>query len=82
MPQLKCELSKEDLEDFEQMMDEVGIKSRYGMLKILVNGALDTWRKEKFESRGIREKDNRSVGESRQTTERPSGTDKAKRRIF
>jgi hypothetical protein len=70
MPQLKCELSKEELEDFERMMSEYGIESRYGMVKVLVVGALDEWRKRKVERGEIR-------GQSNQPVKDDSGTDKA-----
>ena len=74
MPQLKCEVSKEELTDFENMMEEFGIESRYGMVKVLVTGALDEWRKKKVE-RGIRE-------ESDRTTDTDKQPDKTKRRIL
>jgi hypothetical protein len=70
MPQLKCELSKDELEDFENMMKEYEIESRYGMLKVLVVGALDEWRKKKVERGKIR-------GQSNQSVKDDSGTDQA-----
>ena len=70
MPQLKCELTKEELTDFEKMMGEFGIGSRYGMVKALVVGALDEWRKKKIE-RG------RNPKGSNQPIKNDSGTYKA-----
>lgn len=78
MPQLKCEVSKEELEDFETMMEDFEIKSRYGMVKVLVVGALDEWRKKKVE-RGIREKSVKPVTDNSE----PDETDiESKRRVF
>ena len=50
MPQLKCELSKAELEEVERMMQEEGFSSRYGWLKNKVDEALTKWRKKQSES--------------------------------
>jgi len=56
MPQLKCECSKDELNDFEQMMRAEGYTSRYAMLKHLVDEALKEWRR-KNDEREIRKDD-------------------------
>ena len=77
MPQLKCEVSKSEISDFEQMMKDLGFTSRYGMTKHCVEKQMKEWRKKKDERGELRE-------ESFEPLRPDSKTDEAKpkRRIF